>query len=121
MAEDRIIEKAKELGRFIGQTEEYGAMTRARKRLGEDEELKSLLERMETSERELAALLQQGEEPDEAFRERYEQTYNELQAHPAYQSLVAAQSNFDKVLARVNQAIGQGMEEGGTSRIILPR
>ena len=30
-----------------------------------------------------------------------------------------SQANFDKVMARVNQAIAQGMEEGGSSRIIL--
>ena len=37
-----------------------------------------------------------------------------------YQSLVASQSNFEKLLARVNEEIGKGMEMGAQSRIILP-
>jgi hypothetical protein len=35
--------------------------------------------------------------------------------------MIAAQSNFDRILARVNEAIGQGMEQGAGSRIIIPR
>jgi hypothetical protein len=42
-----------------------------------------------------------------------------LQASSTYQRLVAAQTNFDKLMAKVNQAIALGMEEGGKSRIIL--
>jgi outer membrane protein insertion porin family len=34
--------------------------------------------------------------------------------------LVAAQSNFDKVLQRVNETISTGIRDGSTSRIILP-
>ena len=71
-------------------------------------------------ERELAEMLQRGEQPDDAFRERYETSYGELQSHAAYQGMVAAQANFDRVLARVNEAIGKGMEQGAGSRIIIP-
>jgi hypothetical protein len=34
--------------------------------------------------------------------------------------MVAAQSNFDKLLTRVNDEISRGMEMGAQSRIILP-
>ncbi len=118
---DRIMEKARELGAMLGQTAEYGAMTRARKRLEEDQTLRPLLETMDGLERELAALLQSGQQPDDAFRERYETSFGELQAHATYQGMIAAQSNFDRILARVNEAIGQGMEQGAGSRIIIPR
>lgn len=121
MAEERIIEKAKELGAMLGQTAEYGAIARARKRLEEDESLRPLITAMDALERELAQTLQQGEEPDEAFRERYERTFGELQGHAAYQGMVSAQANFDRILAQVNQAIGEGMEKGAGSRIIIPR
>jgi len=118
---DRIMEKARELGAMLGQTAEYGALTRARKRLEEDATLQPLLEAMDGLERELAALLQRGEQPDEAFRERYETAFGDLQGHATYQGMVAAQANFDRILARVNDAIGQGMEQGAGSRIIIPR
>ena len=117
---DRIIEKARELGGILGQTGEFGALTRARKRLEEDETLRPLIEAMDALERELAEMLQRGEQPDEAFRDRYERSFGELQANPAYQAMVAAQANFDRILARVNDAISQGMEQGAGSRIIIP-
>ena len=117
---DRIMEKARELGAILGQTSEFGALSRARKRIEEDETLRPLLEGMETLERELAAMLQRGEQPDDAFRERYESAFGELQGHASYQGMIAAQSNFDRILARVNDEIGKGMEQGSNSRIILP-
>ena len=46
-------------------------------------------------------------------------SFGTLQASAAYQGLVAAQSNFDKLLQRVNEEIGKGIEAGSQSRIIL--
>lgn len=117
---DTITEKAQELGRLIGQTDEFSALNRARQRLREDDELRELIETIESTERELTQALQQGQEPSEELRTRYEETASSLQGHPGYQSLVAAQSNLDKILKRVNEAIGQGMEKASSSRIILP-
>ena len=39
-------------------------------------------------------------------------------ARPSYQRLVAAQENFDKLMARVNDWIVDGIEKGATSSII---
>jgi cell fate (sporulation/competence/biofilm development) regulator YlbF (YheA/YmcA/DUF963 family) len=117
---DRIMEKARELGAILGQTAEFGALSRARRRLEEDETLRPLIESMDTLERELAEMLQRGEQPDDAFRERYESSFGALQGHVSYQGMVAAQANFDRILARVNEEIGKGMEQGAGSRIILP-
>ena len=36
-----------------------------------------------------------------------------------YQRLVAAQSNFEKVMYKVNQTVAEGIEQGGESRIII--
>ena len=118
---DRIIEKARELGAMLGQTAEFGAVTRARKRIEEDETLRPLLTSMDSLEQELTGMLQRGEQPDEEFRARYEESFGALQGHATYQGMVAAQANFDRIVARVNEAIGQGMEQGAGSRIIIPR
>ena len=52
--------------------------------------------------------------------DEYEQKFGEVQSRMEYQSLVAAQSNFDKILARVNEEISKGMATAAQSRIILP-
>lgn len=117
---DPIRERAQELGRAMGQTEEYKALTRARERIGDDREAVRRMNRLSELEREVSAALHAGEEPSAAVQEEYEQVFTELQASPSYQGLVAAQSNFDKILLRVNEEIGRGIESGSRSRIIMP-
>jgi cell fate (sporulation/competence/biofilm development) regulator YlbF (YheA/YmcA/DUF963 family) len=117
---DGMKERARDLGRLLGQSDEYKALERARQRLTEDSAAVSTMNRLDVLEREIAAALHNGQEPPDSTKEEYERIFLELQATPIYQGLVAAQSNFDKVLARVNQEISRGMEAGAESRIILP-
>ena len=117
---DPIRERALELGRAMGQTEEYKALARARERIGDDREAVRRMNQLSGLEREVSAALHSGQEPSIAVQEEYEQVFSELQASPSYQALVAAQSNFDKILLRVNEEIGRGMESGSRSRIIMP-
>jgi len=104
----------------MGQTDEYKALSRARERIGDDREVVQRMNRLSELEREVSVALHAGEEPSVAVQEEYERMFSELQASPAYQALVAAQSNFDKILLRVNEEIGRGMESGARSRIIMP-
>lgn len=117
---DNLTEKARELGRLLGQTEEYRALQRARERLSDDREAVKAMNRLADLEVQIGRALQQGKEPAADAQQEYERTFSELQASPIYQGYVAAQSNFDKVLARTNDEIGKGMEAGSQSRIILP-
>lgn len=117
---DAMLDKAKEVGRLLGQTAEYKELQRARQRLNEDRETVELVNRLADLERELTSQLQRGETPDEESREAYEETFSRLQSGPRYQALVAAQSNFDRVLQQVNEQIGAGMEAGSKSSIIMP-
>jgi cell fate (sporulation/competence/biofilm development) regulator YlbF (YheA/YmcA/DUF963 family) len=117
---DGMKERAQELGRLLGQSDEFKALGRARQRLTEDAEAMAAMERLDGLEQEITKLVQAGEEPAESVKAEYEAAFGALQSAAAYQALVAAQSNFDKVLARVNQEISRGMEAGAQSRIILP-
>ena len=42
----------------------------------------------------------------------------QVQGQPVYQRLVSAQENFDKIMAKVNDWIVDGIERGATSSII---
>lgn len=117
---DGTLRKAEDLGRLVGQTAEYKALVRARLRIESEAEVADAIRALAALEDRLAASLRQGETPDEATTREYEETFNDLQAHPAYQGLVAAQANFDKVMAAVNTAIARGMDSGARSGIILP-
>jgi len=113
-------ERARDLGRLLGQGDEYRALARARDRLSGDRECVQAFNRLAALEETVAASLDRGEEPPADLRDEYERLFSELQGSPVYQSVVAAQTNFDKVLARVNEEILAGIDAGARSRIILP-
>lgn len=115
-----MLEKAKDVGRLLGQSDEYKSLQRARQRLNEDREAVELVNRLAELERALQGALQQGQEPTEEQQKEYEETFSKLQSGSRYQALVAAQSNFDKVLQQVNGKIGEGIEAGAKSSIIMP-
>jgi cell fate (sporulation/competence/biofilm development) regulator YlbF (YheA/YmcA/DUF963 family) len=115
----RIDEMALELGKTLGRTEEYQALRRAMQAMDEDRELTRIRNEIERLESTLMAGLQAGREPSEEEQQQYEALARSLQSSPIYQRLVAGQTNFDKVLQRMNETISRGIQEGGVSRIIL--
>jgi cell fate (sporulation/competence/biofilm development) regulator YlbF (YheA/YmcA/DUF963 family) len=115
-----MLEKATELGRMLGQTAEYKALGKARERITENRPLLEKLDKLAKLEGEIARSLQRGEEPPESLQDEYEKNFSELQTTPEYQSVVAAQANFEKLLSAVNDQITRGIETGAKSRIIMP-
>ncbi len=111
---------AKNLGQNLGRTDEYQALKQAAAAVDDDRELVELKNKLEKIESELVVRLRSGKEPDETSRKKYESLAEDLQVRSAYQRLVASQTNFDKVLQRVNDIIAKGIQEGASSRIILP-
>ena len=117
---ETMLEKAGEVGRLLGQTKEYKELQKARQRLNDDRETVERVNRLAQLEREISQDLQNGKEPPEDVQKEYQSTFSELQSGSEYQSLIAAQSNFDRLLQKVNEKIGEGMESGAKSSIILP-
>ena len=65
-------DKARELGRIIGQSDEYRAVTRANEGLANDAAATAVLREMEGLRRDAQAMLERGEEPTEEKTERRE-------------------------------------------------
>lgn len=114
-----VYEMAKELGAALARTEEYQAFKRAMDAASDDRELVEMRNRLDELEARIEASLRAGREPDDDVKSAYEAATMELQTLAGYQRLVATQSNFDKVMYKVNQTVAQGIEEGARSRIIL--
>lgn len=113
-----IWDKAQDLGRLIGQSPEYQALRRAETTLREDRETVAKLDRIQTLAREVDQLVAQGQMPDQETAEAYETAVRDLEMSPAGQAYVVARSNFEKLMAKVNQQISEGMEKGAASSII---
>lgn len=113
------LEKAHEAGRLIAQSDDYKALKRADERLADDREAVELFNRLSALEEEITGSLRAGQEPPQEQQEEYQALVETLQQRSSYQALVAAQSNFERLMARVNDAIAKGIEAGEKSRIIL--
>lgn len=113
-----IWDKAEELGRLIGQTQEYKALRRAETALRDDKDAQEKVDLIQTLARRMDELVASGQMPDQASAEAYEKAVRELEVSPTGQAYAVARANFEKVMIRVNQQIAQGMEKGAASSII---
>ena len=111
-------DKALDLGRQIGQSPEYQALRRAEGALRADPDAVARLEKIQELARQVDSAISRGELPDEATTQQYETSVRDLEMSVAGQAYVVARANFDKLMARVNQQISQGIEKGASSSII---
>jgi len=111
-------EKAKELGRMIGQSEEYKAVKRANDALNEDREAVASLRRMEELRVEAQRMIERGEQPTEAMERELDDLLQKVQGNGTYMRAAVAQENFDKIMMRVNEWILEGIRKGAASPII---
>jgi cell fate (sporulation/competence/biofilm development) regulator YlbF (YheA/YmcA/DUF963 family) len=117
---DAIQDRAREIGNLIAKTDEFQAMKRANERLGDDRDTVTLMNRLGDLEDQITSYLRAGREPEQEVQDEYAQLAEQIQQRAAYQSVVAAQANFERLMARVNEEIARGIEAGEQSRIILP-
>ena len=111
-------EKAKDLGRVIGQSPEYQAVKRSSEALNSDRDAVAILQQMEKIRTDAQQMIHRGEEPSQEMEQQLDELLSKVQANPVYQRAIAAQENFDKIMYRVNQWIMDGMKKGATSSII---
>lgn len=112
-------DKAKDLGRTIGQSAEYKAVKKSSDALSEDRESATLLRQMETIRNEAQGMLDRGVQPTPEMEQQLDALLEQVQTKAAYQRAIVAQDNFDKLMLRVNTWIADGIKAGAASSIIL--
>lgn len=111
-------EKARELGRMIGQSPEYQAVKRSSEALNSDREAVIVLQQMEKIRMDAQQMIQRGEQPTQEMEQQLDELLSQVQTNPVYQKAISAQENFDKVMYQINNWIMDGMKKGATSSII---
>ena len=111
-------DKARELGREIGQSPEYQAVKRSSEALNGVRDAVTILQQMEKIRTDAQQMIQRGEEPTPEMEQQLDELLTKVQTNPVYQRAIAAQENFDKIMYRVNNWIMEGMKKGATSSII---
>ena len=114
-----IEEKARDLGRFIGQSKEYQELKRANEALGQDPEAVKLLKAMEQLRTDAQRMIERGERPTPDMEHQLDELLQKVQVQTTYQRLIAAQENFDKLMSKANEWILDGIEKGAASPIIM--
>ena len=113
-----IEDKARELGRLIGQGEEYKAVVRANDALRQDPDAVGLLQGMDRLRSEAQAMIERNEEPTQEMEQQLDGMLLKIQAMQVYQRMATSQENLDKLMRRVNEWISDGIEKGAKSPII---
>jgi len=113
-----IDDKAKELGRLIGQSSEYQAVKRANDALTGDKEAVELLRQMEALRTNAQQMIERAERPSDEMEQSLDTLLGKVQQNATYQRLVVAQENYDKMMMKVNDWIVEGIKKGATSSII---
>jgi len=111
-------EKARDLGRVIGQSPEYQAVKRSSDALNADREAVSVLQQMEKIRTDAQQMISRGEQPTAEMEQQLDDLLTKVQSNQVYQRAISAQENFDKVMYQVNNWIMDGMKKGATSSII---
>ncbi len=116
--QQKIEERAKKLGRAIGQSDRSKALERAEENLRDDEDTDELYERLSKLQQTALTSLQAGKELEEEKKQEIQELTKELERKPRFQQYMAAQTNFNNLIQQVNQYIQQGISEGQDSKII---
>ena len=111
-------EKARELGRLIGQSPEYQAVKRANDALNGDRDAVALLRQMDQLRDQAQRMIERGENPTADMEQQLDDLLGKVQVNPNYQRAIAAQENFDKLMMRANEWILDGIKKGAQSSII---
>ena len=111
-------ESAQALGAQIGQSPEYKSLRRAEEGVGKDDALKALLQEYQGLQDRIIGMQAQGRPVPEEIRKRAEGLQMKVESQPLYQQMIAAQANYEKLMARVNQAMGDGVKQGTSQKII---
>jgi cell fate (sporulation/competence/biofilm development) regulator YlbF (YheA/YmcA/DUF963 family) len=111
-------DRARELGRIIGQSSEYQAVKRANDALNNDRDTVALLRQMEQIRLDAQRMIERGEHPTPDMEQELDKLLDQVQGNALYQNVVIAQENFEKVMVRVNEWILEGIRKGAASPII---
>ena len=111
-------EKARDLGRVIGQSAEYQAYKRANEGLNGDREAVGTLRQMDEIRERAQRMIDRGEQPTEEMQRELDELVTRVQVNASYQRAITAQENYDKLMYQVNNWIAEGIRKGATSSII---
>ncbi len=115
---EAIDTRADELGRLVGQSEEYVAWRRAEERLTADDGLRQSLDHLAQLQVAAADKAERGEPPTPEQQAELDALWSQVQVSLLVPELHRGARRFDKITHRINETILNGMKKGSNSSII---
>lgn len=100
-----VIEKAKELGQELVESEEYKELKKKESALYDDEEATSLLEEYENTNKQLQMARANGQEVSEKQQKQLQSIQMKMEQNPSIKSYIESQKKFNEVMNSVNKII----------------
>ncbi len=123
-----VIEKAKELGQELVDSEEYKELKRKESALYDDEEATSLLEEYENINKQLQMARANGQEVNDDQQKKMQSLQMKMENNPSIKSYIESQKKFNEVMSSVNKIINgyitgeqqeqEAAQDQGSSNII---
>ena|SRR6056297_1013239 len=123
-----VIEKAKELGQELIDSEEYKELKKKESALYDDEEATSLLEDYENINKQMQMKRANGQEVSEDQQKKMQSLQMKMEQNPSIKSYIESQKKFNEVMNSVNKIINgyitgqqqeqEAAEEQSSSNII---
>ena len=106
-----ILEKAKELGRELRNTEEYQILEEVNRRLNEDTGAQELIKSFQEAQRSIQFAQQSGVQPTEEQIADYQNRQKNLESNLNIIAYMKASDEFYAFMQQVNEAISAGLGE----------
>ncbi len=105
-----IIEKAKELGMEIRNSEEYRELSRTSENVQADPQATQLVENIQQIQQQIQFSQQSGVQPSDEQINQFNAAKSEMDTSLTIQAYARARQEFDQLMQNVNSAIGEGIE-----------
>ena len=108
-----LMEKAKELGREIRNTDQYREMEKKGEHFREDDTAQQLVKEVQEAQQKLQFARQTGVQPTQEDVEDFNKKRETMHANASVAALIKAQEDFNNVMKEVNEAITEGIAGQG--------
>jgi len=102
-----IIEKAKELGNMIKESNEMSSLKNSEAKMMQDEKARAIMNDLYLLQEEMARAMHEGSEKDviEDIKQRYISIQNEMQSYDITRAYIEDKNKFDGMMKRINDVI----------------
>ncbi len=104
-----VMEKARDLGKEIRNTEQYQELERVSENMQEDTEASQMIKEIQELQQQIQFAQQSGVQPSEDQLQQFNDLKSKMDTNLTIQAYAKAQNDFSQFMQEVNSAISEGI------------